>query len=280
MKKTVFLILTLALCCGLRAQDAEQFNQRYQRQVAAAGISGAGVEYVLDQWAEVFPDDCRMLEGRFLYYYDKSRSEEVRAIPGKKKYLGRKPVLTLKDSLGRDVNYFTVPLFADSLFRISQRSIDRAIALEPSELSHRLHRISALADYEKDSPDMASTALLDLIDLYMDRKSGLSWKMDGKPLEEGEFESAMQEYCVLFYTKGSDNSYESFRIVSEKLSSLFPKNPLFQNNLGAYWQVVKENDKKAAKFYKKALKLNPEDSAAKTNLSIIEKKKAKNKNKK
>jgi len=274
MKKIVSTILALNLGIALMAQTHEAFQSRYDRQIAAVGVSGPGVEFILDQWAEALPDDCGMLEGRFLYYYEKSRSEEVKPLPVRK-YLGQKPMLTLKDSLGADVNYFTVPQFNDSLFRISQQCVDRAIALEPAELSHRFHKITALADYEKESPDMAATALLDLIDAKKTGKT--TYTLDGEALAEGEFESAMQEYCYVFYKKGSDNSFESFRIISERLAKFYPKNPLFQNNLGAYWQVVQGNDKKAAKYYKKALKLDPEDSAAKTNLAIIEKNKTKNK---
>ena len=42
-----------------------------------------------------------------------------------------------------------------------------------------------------------------------------------------------------------------------------------------YWQVAKRDDKKAAKYYKKVLKLNPGDETAKANLAIIERKKNK-----
>lgn len=274
MKKLMILMLAVAAGLAVRAQDREQFKSRYERQVGSVGSSGVGVEFILDQWAEAFPGDCDMLEGRFAYYYDKSRSEEVKPRPGRK-FLGRKPVLTLKDSLGADVNYFTVPVFDDSLFRLSQECIDLAVSLEPAELSHRFHKISSLADYELESPDMAATAVLDLIDYTRSAKP--SWLLFGKPLEEGEFESAMQEYCYLFFNKGSGSSYESFRIISEKLAKLYPKNPLFQNNLGAYWQVCKGNERKAEKYYRKALKLDPEDAAAKSNLSIIERNKIKKK---
>ena len=56
-----------------------------------------------------------------------------------------------------------------------------------------------------------------------------------------------------------------------------PKNTLFLNNLGAYWQVARHDDKKAAKYYKKVLKLNPGDESATANMKIIEKNKHKNK---
>lgn len=270
--KKILTILLAAICVGATAQTAAQFKEKYDRQVRSVGPDGVGVEYILDKWAAAFPDDADMLEGRFSYYLAKSRSESVQKVDAQK-YLGQKPVLSLKDSLGKDVNYFMVPEYNDSLFRISQKSIDRAIELEPEVLIHRFNKISALAAYEKESPDMAATAMLDLIDY--DASAHPKWIHEGEAVNREEFESAVQEYCFLFYKTGSANSYESFRILSERMLKLNPKNALFLNNMGAYWQVARRDDKKAAKYYKKALKLNPSDETAKANLAIIEKNKLK-----
>ncbi|MBR0175627.1 MAG: hypothetical protein IJQ22_09030 [Bacteroidales bacterium] len=273
MKKLMAIILS-AVCLGATAQTAEQFKEKYERQVRSVGADGVGVEYILGRWSDAFPDDTRMLEARFNYYLAKSRSEKVEIVDAER-YLGQKPVLSLKDSLGKKVNYFTVPVFNDSLFRISQKSIDRAIELAPDALVYRLDKIGALAAYEKDSPDMAATAMLDLIDYDSTVHPG--WTFDGQAVSREEFESAVQEYCFLFYRTGSPNSYESFRILSERMLRQNPKNTLFLNNLGAYWQVARHDDKKAAKYYKKVLKLNPGDESATANMKIIEKNKHKNK---
>ena len=48
-----------------------------------------------------------------------------------------------------------------------------------------------------------------------------------------------------------------------------PNDPGFIDNVGAYWQVAKKDNKKAAKFYKKALKLDPNDYAASQNMKFI-----------
>lgn len=271
MKKIVSIAL-LSLCLASQAQTSGQFKDKYQRQVRNAGPDGVGVEYILDKWAAAFPEDCDMLEARYSYYLAKSRSEEVQPVDAER-YLGQKPVITLKDSLGKDINYFIVPQFSDSLFRISQKCIDRAIEIAPDALIYRFHKITALAAYEKESPDMAATAMLDLIDY--DASAHPQWIFEGRIVSREEFEAAVQEYCYLFYKTGSQNSYESFRILSEKMLKANPKNPLFLNNLGAYWQVAKRDDKKAAKYYKKVLKLNPGDETAKSNLAIIERNKRK-----
>ena len=64
------------------------------------------------------------------------------------------------------------------------------------------------------------------------------------------------------------------------MTKLFPKNSVFVGNLGSYQQVVKGNDKQAVKFYKKALKLDPEDYAARRNMQLIERRQAQAKAKK
>ena len=52
-----------------------------------------------------------------------------------------------------------------------------------------------------------------------------------------------------------------------------PRNTTFLGNLGSYWQVARRDDRRAAKYYRRVLKIDPDDSAAKKNLSIIEKNK-------
>ena len=42
------------------------------------------------------------------------------------------------------------------------------------------------------------------------------------------------------------------------------------DNIGAYWQVARNNSRKAMKYYKKALKIDPDDYVAKKNISIIQ----------
>lgn len=270
--KRIMLILLVFAGLQVAAQTSAQYKEKYNRQVRSVGVAGVGVEYILDKWGAAFPDDCDMLEARYSYYLAKSRTEEIQQMDTDR-YLGQKPVLSLKDSLGRNVNYFVVPQFNDSLFRISQKCIDRAIELAPEGLVYRFDKITALAAYEKDSPDMAATAMLDLIDY--DATVHPDWIFNGAPVTREDFEAAVQEYCYVFYKTGSANSYESFRILSERMLKINPKSTLFLNNMGAYWQVVRRDDKKAAKYYKKVLKINPDDAAAKANMALIERNKHK-----
>lgn len=271
MKKVLTVAMSMLAAVVSMAQTADAFRAQCERQMRVAGVAGPGVETVLDKWAAAYPDDTDMLEARFNYYLAKSRSERVLPLIGKKRFLGEEPVLTLRDSTGAPVPYFQVPEYDDSLFRLSQQAIDRAIALKPEVLLYRFDRISALAAYEKESPDMAATAVLDLIDLNSGEHP--AWEYGGKPVNAVEFSAYIQQYCYVFYRTGSANSYEAFRIVSERMLRDDPRNTTFLGNLGSYWQVARRDDRRAAKYYRRVLKIDPDDSAAKKNLSIIEKNK-------
>ena len=142
--------------------SSKEFNERYQLLVSKLGPSGVGIETLLDKWEAAYPDDADMLLGKFTYYFSKSQSSAVVAKP-QEKFLGEKPVLTLKDTLGNPVNYFQVTDYDDELFGMSQKSIEKAIQLNPDRLDLRFLKVAALTGYEKESPDMALSNLKSLI---------------------------------------------------------------------------------------------------------------------
>lgn len=256
------------------AQTSQDFKAKYQRQAKMVGVSGVGVETILDRWEAAFPDDGDMLEARFLYNYIKSQSTEVVRKDGTK-YLGEAPVLSLKDSLGMDVNYFQETMFVDSLFAKGQNALDRAISGHPEEIRFRLDKISSLFAYEKESPDLAYAEIVKMVDI--NTASPSKWIYEGETLSEDEFLDIVQDYCSNFFKIATPNGYELFLALSQKMSKLYPKNPSFVGNIGSYWFVGKGNYKKAQSFYKKALKLDPEDVAAKRNMKILERKMAEGK---
>ena len=174
--------------------------------------------------------------------------------------MGAKPMLSLKDSTGADVNYFEETVYSDSLFALSSQAMDQAIRLYPDRLDLRFSKITSLIGYEKESPDMATSALSALIDYNGTRHP--SWQYDGEPVDKDIFESGVQEYCATFYTIGSPVSYESFRTISEKMLKYDPKNPLFLSNLGTYYFVAKRDNKTARKYYDKVLKIEPSNYTA------------------
>ena len=266
--KRFFAVAALLLSCAFiyGQDDSAAFKNRYERQVRIVGAAGVGVETILDRWEAAFPDDPAMLEGRYNYYLTKARSTEV--VPKEaSKYLGAEPVLTLKDSTGRDVYYYQEDFYVDSLFARSQTAIDKAIALVPAELGYRVDKITALMLYEKGSPDLATAELLKLI--QYNKTAGPSWTYYGLAVDDDTFVATVQEYCFNFFRFATPGCYEAFRTVSEEMLKIYPKNTDFLCNIGSYWLVYKQKPRQALKWYNKVLKINPKDYTAAKNCVIL-----------
>lgn len=241
------------------AQNASRYEQRYDLLVSQFGPAGVGIETVLENWAKADSTNAKMLQGRFTYLFTKAQSYQV--VPrSEKKYLGMEPMLTLKDSLGNDVNYFQVSEFDDLLYAEAMKAADKAISFWPDRLDFRFMKANAYIAYEKESPDMALALLVALADENIRRKS--SWEYEGEKADQKFFQDAMQEYCYSFYALGTPGAYEAFRMLSEKLSSMFPDNTGFLNNIGSYYLIAKNDYKTAYKYYNKVLKAHPDDQAA------------------
>ena len=242
-----------------QAQTSSRYEQRYDLLVSQFGHAGVGVETVLDNWAKVDSTNAKMLHGKFAYLFTMAQSAQVEARTGKK-YLGMDPVLTLKDSLGNDINYFQINVFDDDLYAESLKAAEKAIYYWPDRLDFRFMKANAYIAYEKESPDMAFAYLMNLTDENVRRKS--SWKYEGEKADQDFFQEAMQEYCFSLYSIGTPASYEAFRSLSEKLSAMFPDNTDFMNNMGSYYLIAKNDYKSAYKYYNKVLKSHPDDETA------------------
>lgn len=247
--------------------SSKEFNERYQLLVSKLGPSGVGIETLLDKWEAAYPDDADMLLGKFTYYFSKSQSSAVVAKP-QDKFLGEKPVLTLKDTLGNPVNYFQVTDYDDELFGMSQKSIEKAIQLNPDRLDLRFLKVAALTGYEKESPDMALSNLKSLI-IYNETQHP-NWVYPGyEKVDEELFSVAIQEYCFLFFKYATPVSYEAFKEISETMLSYHPSDVLYLDNVGSYWLVVKHDYKQAAKYYNKVLKIKQDDVTAIKNMILL-----------
>lgn len=238
--------------------ESERYEQRYDLLVSKLGPAGVGVETVLDNWAKVDSTNAKLLLGRFNYFFTKAQTSEIVVKP-QKRYLGMDPLLTLKDSLGNDVYYFQQNVFDDELYGQAIKAADKAIALYPNRIDFRFMKANAYIAYEKESPDMALSYLLSLVDENGKKKS--SWEYEGVKTEQDFFEEAMLEYCYSFYTIGSDSSREAFLKLSQKMADLYPANTGYMNNIGSYY-LVKHEYKTALKYYDKVLKKHPSDYTA------------------
>ncbi|MGM9736480.1 MAG: tetratricopeptide repeat protein [Candidatus Cryptobacteroides sp.] len=263
MKKIYMLLPLLAIGFTAGAQT-EKYVQRYNTIVSKLGPAGVGVETLLDNWEAADSTDARVHLARFDFWLTKSRTDEV-VKKTEKKYLGMTPLLSLKDSTGVDIYYYQEPFYDDQMYGNAIKSIDKAISLEPDNLGFRFVKANAYISYEKGSPDMALVFLQNLAN----SSARVEWKYEGKDLGQDFFPEAMQEYCYSFYSLGTPAGMEAFRSLSETMASLYPENPEFLNNIGAYYLVGRNDSKKALKQYSKVLKKFPMDYTAVKNCAII-----------
>jgi len=256
MMKKLFAILAVALVSFQAfAQTTQEYKTRYEKLVAKLGPAGVGVETLLDKWAQVDSCDVDLLLARFQMYLEKSRSTQVVQKPTKR-YLGSAPIITLKDSLNNDVYYYNVYVYDDGIFGNGMRNLDKAIILYPSNLNLRIYKATALMAYEQDSPDMTTEFLMSMINDWTTKN--YKWTCEGYDKVDQElFSTVMQEYCATLYTIGSDKSRESFKNVATKMLTIDKKNTDFLCDLGSYY-MVKEDYKKAMKYYDQALKIQPD----------------------
>ena len=164
--------------------------------------------------------------------------------------------------------YFEDEVYDDALFGEALKAVETAISLDRDELRYRFYKITAVLGYEKDSPDMAAGEILDLIDEYVG--GGHPWTFGGEPSGEEDFCQGIGEYCYNLFMIASPISYGYFLEISEKMNRLYPDNTVFINNIGSYWQVAGGNSRKALKYYRKALRIDPDDYVANTNIRIIQ----------
>ncbi len=271
IKKLYTFVLLLAVSCIASAQGSG-YEQRYDLLVSKFGPAGVGVETVLDNWARTDSTNTRLLAARFQYYFNKAQRTEV-VKKSQNRYLGMKPLLSLKDTTGADVYYYQESFFDDEIYGQALKAADKAVQFHPDNLDFRFMKANAYIAYEKESPDMALAYLVALAHENASRRQ--PWIFDGVKAQDGFFEEAMLEYCYSFYAISSPDAMTAFLTLSEKMHSLCPDNVGFINNMGAYQMLVKQDYKGALKTYGKVLKKHPEDYTAIKN-SMLAARKLKN----
>ena len=268
-KRILVAVMTAILSItSVSAQETkEEFVQRYNLLVNRMGYAGVGVETLLDKWEAAYPEDVDMLSGKFMFYLTKSSSSSVEQLD-QDKYMGQKPVLTLKDSLGNPVNYFQVTKYEDEMFGEALTYMDKAIALQPDALDLRYVKISSYIAYEGDSPDMATAEIISLIDYNASQHP--AWTYVGmEKVDKEVFDASIQKLCIDLFNIGGEKCFEEFKNISERMLLYDAKNPLFLNNVGTYYLVSQHNNKLALKYYKKVLKVQPGDMTALKNIILL-----------
>lgn len=114
-------MLAAGVVHGQETELRASYKQRYERQVRNVGVVGVGVETILDRWEK----DCRTIEmfkSKFDFNYAKSLSSEVVQNPSSR-FLGEKPVLTLKVLPGRMCIIIRSMCSTTSIFRLRFRAL-------------------------------------------------------------------------------------------------------------------------------------------------------------
>ena len=262
MKCILTLLAAVLLPVSLLAQTLtqEEYIRRYNNLVSRVGAAGVGVETLLDKWAADYPDDISQSIARFSFWFTKSQTSKVIQLP-QDRYLGREPILPMTDSLGQKKNYFEDFEYDDEMFGHALEALDKAVAVEPQRLDIRLLRIDALTAYEKESPDMALSALKSLVDENF--RNHPAWTHESlEKVDDEVFKALMQDYCFTFFRIGTDSSAEAFKGLSEHLLTYCKDEPMYADNIGSYWLVCKKDYKKAQKAYDQVLKKHPDDVTA------------------
>lgn len=266
MKRISAALAALVLVCTALPAQSVDWQKKYERQVKAVGISGVGVETILDSWGAADSSSVDYLAARYAFWFDKSHSMVVEAHDSPR-YLGMEPMFELSDSSkSNTVWYYQVDSFDDELFGRALRYLDKAAAAMPAELEYRVWKVSALMLYEKESPDMTLGLILSLID--EDRSTGQKWLYQGEEQDRDFFDGLIQEFCWNLFNLGTPQAREAFLKVSEKMLSYDRKSPVFMANVGSYLMSVKEY-KKALKQFDKVLKLDPDNDTAIRNCVTI-----------
>ncbi|MCQ2133467.1 MAG: hypothetical protein MJY88_00705 [Bacteroidales bacterium] len=270
MKRIIMSLLIAAVSIPALAQSTEQeYLERYNRLTKNVGNAGVGVETLINRWEEAFPEDENMLAAAFLFYYEKCQSDNTVSM-GTSTYLGQKPILQLKDSLGNDVYYYYDTQYDDELFGKAQQYIDKVNQKAPLKLENRCAAITALANYEKGSPDMALSRIKELVAFNYGSKP--AWTYEDQAVDNEMFKALVQEYCYSFFKLATPSGYEAFRSISEDMLKYNADDVLFLDNLGSYHLVGKNDPKAAQKFYDKVLKIKKDDLTAIRNGVILSRK--------
>lgn len=274
MRKIIYTLAVLLLAVAATAQTSD-FQRRYNVLLNRVGPAGVGMETLIENWAKAEPESTDMLQARFYYYLVKSQGTEV-VVRSESKYLGAKPILSLKDSTDTDVYYYEVLKYDDELFAQALKVVDKMISACPGRLDYRFLKANSYLSYERESPDMALSSILALAYEYKTSKTEWTYLEDPEQgpvaVDDAMFAQMMQEYCYSLYSLGSPSSYEAFYRLSQRLNEYFPKEADFLGNLGSYHLVVKGDCKTAVKYYDKALKLQPDNSPVLHNALIAARK--------
>lgn len=268
MKKLLTLFILGAACLYAGAQTTENFLKRYNVLVGRVGFAGVGVQTLLDSWGRADSTDINYMVARYNFYIDRAQKDTVvkNSLP---RYLGMDPIMSLTDSTGRKLYYYQETLYDKGLFRKAMYYLDKAI--EKNNVRFDLYDTKAdiLMGYGKADASESSAFIMKMIQRNYTGKTVWETAQVGHKVSVEEFENTIINYCYTFYKVGSPSTMEAFFNISSAMVKQKSANSAFLDNLGAYYLIRKKDYKKAAKMYRQALKMNPDDKIAIKNLELV-----------
>lgn len=268
LTKTFLIVMGLCAALSLSAQTTENFVRKYNSLVSRVGYTGVGVEYLLDSWERADSTDINYMLARFNYYMEKSQRDTV-IVSRASRYIGMQPVMSLKDSSGRQVNYFNEVLYDERYYNRAMHMLDRAIVKNNARLDLYCTKAETMIAHDKYSAEASSAFILKMIERHY--KARTKWEHPGMSAapDNKTFEDIILSYCFDYYRIGGNSCMEAFNNVSTAMLKNKASDSAFTDNVGTYLFLVKKDYKKAAKMYSAALKKNPEDEVAKKNLELV-----------
>lgn len=258
MKKIIFIILFLPLI-----HFGQEFEQEFNKLIKEKDRDKLKINLLLDEWQKKSPNDIEYYIAAFNFYYIESKQEILSLTSVKPN--NDEEAFVLNDSLNNEVGYlYGRESKNDSLFHLSQKTIDKGIALFPNRLDLRFGKTHTLGDYE--DYDAFTESILNTIDYGKKINHEWLWSKN-KKMEEpiNFFIDAIQRYQNTLYQAASDTN---FKKVAKKMYDTFPEDIYTISSYGITFLIDNKN-KEALELYLKAEKINPEDTIVLNNIGLI-----------
>ena len=255
-------IITLLLICPilLLGQD---FKKEFTSKFSKNDYNSTEIKKILENWKKTSKNDVEYYISAFNFYFKESQQEVLHLTQEKPQE--DKEALVLSDSVGNKTGYLYSQVgINDSLFYLSQNTIDEAIKLFPDRLDLRFGKIHTLGKVE--NFDEFTTEILKTIDYSKKINQKWLWAND-KILEDPEnfFIDSMQRYQNTLFQAESD---ENLKKVAKKMYEIFPNDLFVISSYGVTFLIEGKN-KEALELYLKAEKINPNDTIVLNNIGLI-----------
>jgi tetratricopeptide (TPR) repeat protein len=258
MKKIILLLLIFPI-----TSIGQNFKNQFQSKFNNEDYNAKEVKEILEKWEQNNKNDVEYFIAAFNFYFRESQQELLQL--SKEEPTKNQDALVLTDSLGNKSGYLYSKVNSnDSLFRISQKTIDEAIKLFPNRLDLRFGKIHTLGKVEGFKE--FTSEIIKTIEYSNKIKHKWLWSND-KILDDPEnfFIDAIQGYQNTLFQAESD---ENLKKVAKRMYDTFPNDLYVISSYGVTFLIENKNNE-ALELYLKAEKINPNDTIVLSNIGLI-----------